>query len=392
MKNLRSRGVNCSGECMNKYQIYADNAATTKLDSDALAQMYVYLQDEYGNPSALYSKSKNPRKAVEEARRIIAEQIGSFSNEIYFTSCGTESDNWAIKGVAYHYIGEKKRIITSCIEHHAVLYSCSFLEKIGFDVVYLPVDNKGRISATELEAVITKNTILVSIMMANNEIGTIQAIKELAAIVHKHNVIFHTDAVQAVGHIPVDVHQLDVDMLSASAHKFNGPKGTGFLYIKNGVKVENLLSGGGQENRYRAGTENVAGIVGMAYALKKNSTLIDQNAEYLRSLEKYFWDKMKKSGLEYISNGADWRIPGSISVSIKDASGEMILHRLDLMGIAVSTGSACNSQETELSHVLKAIAVPEEYALGTIRITLGIDNTIEDIDKIVAGIIKILNK
>ena len=377
---------------MDKYQIYADNAATTILDADAFAEMKIFLQEEYGNPSALYAKSRNPHKSIESARRTVAELLGALPDEIYFTSCGTESDNWAIKGIAFNYMGEGKRIITSSIEHHAVLHSCAFLEKLGFDVVYLPVDKSGYVSSSDLEAAITENTILVSIMMANNEIGTIQAIDELTAIAHKHHVLFHTDAVQVIGHLPVNVHLLDVDMLSASAHKFNGPKGTGFLYIKNGVKIENLLSGGSQENRYRAGTENVAGIVGMAYALKKNSELIDQNAEYLRSLEKYFWDTMKKTGLEYISNGADWRIPGSISVSIKDASGEMILHRLDLMGIAVSTGSACNSHETELSHVLKAIAIPEEYALGTIRITLGIDNTIEEIDKIVAGIIKILNR
>lgn len=377
---------------MDKYQIYADNAATTILDADAFAEMKIFLQEEYGNPSALYAKSRNPHKSIDLARRTVAELLGALPDEIYFTSCGTESDNWAIKGIAFNYMGEGKRIITSSIEHHAVLHSCAFLEKLGFDVVYLPVDKLGYVSSSDLEAAITKNTILVSIMMANNEIGTIQAIDELAAIAHKHHVLFHTDAVQVIGHLPVNVHLLDVDMLSASAHKFNGPKGTGFLYIKNGVEIENLLSGGSQENRYRAGTENVAGIVGMAYALKKNYELIDQNAEYLRSLEKYFWDKMKKTGLEYISNGADWRIPGSISVSIKDASGEMILHRLDLMGIAVSTGSACNAHETELSHVLKAIAIPEEYALGTIRITLGIDNTIEEIDKIVAGIIKILNR
>ena len=377
---------------MDKYQIYADNAATTILDADAFAEMKIFLLEEYGNPSALYAKSRNPHKSIDLARRTVAELLGALPDEIYFTSCGTESDNWAIKGIAFNYMGEGKRIITSSIEHHAVLHSCAFLEKLGFDVVYLPVDKLGYVSSSDLEAAITKNTILVSIMMANNEIGTIQAIDELAAIAHKHHVLFHTDAVQVIGHLPVNVHLLDVDMLSASAHKFNGPKGTGFLYIKNGVEIENLLSGGSQENRYRAGTENVAGIVGMAYALKKNYELIDQNAEYLRSLEKYFWDKMKKTGLEYISNGADWRIPGSISVSIKDASGEMILHRLDLMGIAVSTGSACNAHETELSHVLKAIAIPEEYALGTIRITLGIDNTIEEIDKIVAGIIKILNR
>ena len=384
--------MNFLGENMEKYQIYADHAATTRLDTDAFAEMKIFLEDEYGNPSALYSKARNPFKAIESARSTIAELIGALPHEIYFTSCGTEADNWAIKGTALNHIGERKRIITSEIEHHAVLNSCKFLEKLGFDIIYLPVNQYGKISSSDLEAAINKNTILVSLMMANNEIGTIQEIDKLARIARNNKVLFHTDAVQAIGHVSVDVNQLDIDMLSASAHKFNGPKGIGFLYKKNGVNIENLISGGSQESYRRGGTENVAGIIGMASSLKKHCASIEKDAEYLHSLVACFWNEMRATGLKYISNGGENRIPGSISISLKDANGEMIMHRLDLMGIAVSTGSACNSKESELSHVLKAIDLPKEYAHGTIRVTLGMRNTYEDIYKIVSGIKIILNQ
>lgn len=376
---------------ISKNKIYADHAATTKLDEDALLEMQKYQQEEYGNPSALYSLSRKPHIAITNARDTISQLIGASTEEIFFTSCGTEADNWAIKGVAFKYLGEKKRIITSCIEHHAVLNTCAFLEKIGFDIVYLPVNEKGKVSTLDLEKAINDSTILVSIMMANNEIGTIQEIEELAIVAHKHNVLFHTDAVQTIGHVYVNIHNLKVDLLSASAHKFNGPKGVGFLYVKKGIIIENLLSGGGQEKFQRAGTENVAGIVGMSIALKKNCHFIESNTAYLNKLVNYFWYKMNETELVYLSNGAEDRVPGSISISIKGANGEMLMHCLDLMGIMVSTGSACNSEKSEISHVLKAIEIPEEFAFGTLRITLGLNNTTDDIEKIVMGIRKILN-
>jgi len=364
----------------NMKKIYADHAATTKLSDKALAVMMPYLQDSYKNPSTLYSSARVPRKAIAGARETIATAIGSFPNEILFTSGGTESDNWAIKNVLFSSDTCRKKIITSCIEHHAILNSCKMMEKLGFEVIYLPVDKDGLVRTETLEKEMENDIALVSIMFANNEIGTIQNVKELALVAHKYGALFHTDAVQAVGHIEIDVKDLDIDMLSASAHKFNGPKGVGFLYVKNGVEIHSLITGGNQESGKRAGTENVASIVGMAEALKENVSSIEANSKYLFSLERLFLDKLKKNNIDFIVNGSTNKTPGNISLSIADLDGEVLLHRLDLKGIEVATGSACDSVNTQISHVIRAIDVPEKYARGTIRISLGMDNSIEDIE------------
>lgn len=376
---------------MKKRVIYADHAATTPLSEAALEAMKPYLETEYGNPSAIYSAARAPKKAVAEARKRIAAVIGSLPEEIYFTSCGTESDNWAIKGTAFRFIGQKKRIITSCVEHHAVLHSCAFLEKLGFEVIYLPVNTKGMIPADVLLEAMNDNTILASVILANNEIGTIEDIQTLVEAAHQRHILFHTDAVQAVGHIPVNVNELGVDFMSASAHKFGGPKGVGFLYKRKNVELEPFMCGGSQESGQRAGTENVAGIVGMAAALTEAASHMVENEKYLNKLVERFKSNIQSFGLDCVYNGTNNRIPGSISISFRGVEGEMLLHRLDLKGIFVSTGSACNSESIELSHVIKAISVPDEYAKGTIRITLGLENTLDDVDCLVSGLNEILS-
>ena len=371
-------------------RIYADHAATTQLAPEAFEAMKPYLMKEYGNVSQLYSFAREPKKAVKEAREIIASCIGALPEEIFFTSGGTESDNWAIKGCALSG-GREDVIITSSIEHHAIRRSCAAVEQIGYPVAYLPVDHSGTVLPAKLSEYITDRTRLVSIMLANNEIGTIQPIEELSEIAHQHGAIFHTDATQAVGHIPVDVNKQDIDMLSASAHKFNGPKGIGFLYIRKGIKISPLLDGGSQEQGLRAGTENVASIVGMAVALKLSCEAMRERAEHLHKLEWLLLQKLTENKLDYRYNGGKSHLPGLLSLSFKGADGEALLHRLDLMGISVSTGSACNSKSTELSHVLRAIDVPEEYAFGTIRVSFGYENTEEDVERIAAALKKIIN-
>lgn len=366
-----------------KRYIYADNAATTKLSSSALDAMLPWLQSDFANPSQPYSFSRAAKAAIKESRQIIADCIGASSDEIFFTSGGTESDNWAIKGSTI-----SRSIITSEIEHHAVLNSCKAMAVGAADVKYLRPTNDGVILPDELEKNISAAS-LVSIMLANNEIGTIQTIRELCEIAHARGALFHTDAVQAVGHIPVDVKSLGVDMLSASAHKFNGPKGVGFLYIKSGTPLLPLHDGGSQENGKRAGTENVAGIVGMATALKENCERMSETANRLYGYEKLLIDNL--SGLDFIRNGGENHLPGVINLSFKGASGEAILHRMDLKGICISTGSACDSVNTQVSHVIKAIGVPEEYAQGTIRISLGADNTEEDVTAIANALKQILS-
>lgn len=371
--------------------IYADHAATTVLSPMAREAMEPFLQVAYGNPSTLYSLAREPRKAVAHSREIIAAAIHANPNEIFFTSGGTEADNWALKGTAFlHERG--KSVITSVIEHHAILNSCASLERMGYPVSMLPVDQDGIVHTDALQSAMTGNPIIVSVMLANNEIGTIEPIADLAKTAHQAGVLFHTDAVQAIGHIPVDMKVLQVDMLSASAHKFNGPKGIGFLYIRSGVQLLPLLDGGGQERGLRAGTENVAGIVGMATALEEHMAQLTQEITYLNGLADRLLNQLKDNNLDFIMNGSEYRIPGSLSLSFRGADGEMLLHRLDLMGTAVATGSACNSKETELSHVIQAIHVPQEYRNGTIRITLGMDNTGSDVDTIAHQIATVLRK
>lgn len=369
--------------------IYADNAATTKLDRAAFETMIPWLTEDYGNASQPYSFARKPKKALTEAREMIAECIGALPDEVFFTSGGTESDNWALKSFGLET--NVRKAITSEIEHHAVLNASK-------GAIRLPVDSEGIVSPKTLEDVLTSDNTtvpsgsatLVSVMLVNNEIGTIEPVKELAAIAHAHAALFHTDAVQAVGHIPIDVKDLCVDMLSASAHKFNGPKGIGFLYIRKGVQLRPFMDGGAQESQRRAGTENIASIVGMAIALKKSCDEMQNAAKKLRTMENIFLDTLRRAGVDFIRNGAEHRVPGNVNISVRGVSGEMLLHRLDLKGISISTGSACDSVNTQVSHVVQAIGVPHEYAKGTIRVSFGRDNVMEDAAEIAEAIVNIL--
>ena len=374
-----------------KQLIYADNAATTRLDTDAFEAMRLFLTEEYGNASQPYFFARSAKKAISDARDTIAACIGAEPEEIFFTSGGTESDNWAIKGSAFAD-AEKRATITSQIEHHAVLNACAAIERLGYPVAYLPVTDEGIVRSEKLESFITNKTRLVSVMLANNEIGTIEPIAELASIAHKHGALFHTDAVQAVGHIPINVKDLGVDMLSSSAHKFNGMKGSGFFYIRKGVEIRPYADGGSQERNMRAGTENVAAIAAMAVALKKNCDCLEGFAQKLRHLETVLLEALTSADIDYRRNGSSNRLPGNVNISIKGADGEMLLHRLDLKGICISTGSACDSVNTRVSHVIKAICVPEDYAKGTIRISFGKDNTEEEAIEIAAALASVLKR
>ena len=374
-------------------KIYADNAATTKLDIDAFEAMKPYLFEEYANPSGAYSFSKKTKRALKEARRTIAECINAEPKQIIFTSGGTESNNHAIKH--FTILGDICHVVTSAIEHHSVLNAC---ENSGFEQFIIPVDEYGMVSADELEKVLKRDrpviascdSTLVTIMSSNNEIGTIQPIQKLAEIAHRYGAIFHTDAVQAIGHIPIDVKSIGIDMLSASAHKFNGPKGIGFLYSKNGF-LQSYHHGGAQEFGMRAGTENVPAIVGMAAALKKNVTQMEQNTIHLNCLTELFLSTLRNSTIDFILNGHPTeRLPGNINISFKGRSGEGLMHMLDLKGICISTGSACDSTNQQVSHVIQAIGVPADYRNGTIRVTFGKENTEQEAVDIAKTLIKII--
>ena len=371
-----------------KEYVYADNAATTRLSNKAFESMLPYLQNEYGNASQLYSFARLPKKALKEARQVIANCIGAQPSEIFFTSCGTESDNWVINGAVQQHLP----IVTSSIEHHAILRPCESAKRCGCSVSLLPVTKEGIVLSSSVKEVVHSSCGLLSVMYANNEIGTIQPIKELATIAHENGWLMHTDAVQAMGHTRINVRELGVDMLSASAHKFNGPKGIGFLYIKEGVNWPALIKGGTQENGLRAGTENVASIVGMATALEENVISICENESYLAHLEEILISNLSRSGIAFYRNGAENHIKGNVSLSFPNRSGESIMHRLDLKGICVSTGSACDSKETQISHVLKAIGLEEMLAKGTIRISLSKYNTEHDMMKIVQVLVGILKE
>ena len=374
-----------------KHFIYADNAATTKLDKEAFESMIPWLTEEYANPSQPYAFSRPAKKAIADARSTIAACINANPDEIFFTSGGTESDNWAIKGVAYVF-PEKRQIITTPIEHHAILNTYKELSNRGFQIDYVSVNEQGMISQPDLLHKLQHSpTSIVSIMMVNNEIGVIQPFTpKTESIVREGGALFHTDAVQAVGHIAIDVKKIGVDLLSASAHKFNGPKGIGFLYVKKGTPIIPYANGGAQESGMRSGTENVASIVGMAVALKNNIYSMEENQKHLVSLEGHLISQLNNYNLDYIRNGSTYHLPGLLSLSFKGLDGEMLLHRLDLMGICVSTGAACDSKNTKISHVLKAIGVDESYAKGTIRISFGKENTYEDCEKIASGLSKII--
>ncbi len=371
-----------------KEYVYADNAATTRLSDKAFESMLPYLQNEYGNASQLYSFARSPKKALKEARQVIANCIGAQPGEIFFTSCGTESDNWVINGAVQQHLP----IVTSSIEHHAILRPCESAKRCGCSVSLLPVTKEGIVLSSSVKEVVHSSCGLLSVMYANNEIGTIQPIKELATIAHENGWLMHTDAVQAIGHTRINVRELGVDMLSASAHKFNGPKGIGFLYIKEGVNWPALIKGGAQENGLRAGTENVASIVGMATALEENVISICENESHLAHLEEILISNLSRSGIAFYRNGAENHIKGNVSLSFPNWSGESIMHRLDLKGICVSTGSACDSKETQISHVLKAIGLEEMLAKGTIRISLSKYNTEHDMMKIVQVLVGILKE
>lgn len=373
--------------------IYADNAATTPLSENALAAMRPYLTTEFGNPSALYSPGRRARRAVEQARDDIAACLGAGPEEIAFTACGTESDNWAIKGIARCQAENgKKHIITSAFEHHAVLHACKALEHYEFNVTYLPVSAEGYVSPQELEAAITDSTALVSIMFANNELGTIQPIKELAAVCRKHGVPFHSDAVQAAGHLPIDVHRQNIDLLSLSAHKFGGPKGTGVLYIRRGLHPSPLMDGGAQEQGHRGGTENVAGIVGMAAALKERTASLETDAARVSFLR----DRLENGLLSAVPNchrnGGDSRLPGHLNLRFDGIEGESLLLMLDQAGICASSGSACTAGSVDPSHVLQAIGLSKEQARSSLRLSLGVQNTEADVERLLQVIPEVVSK
>lgn len=376
---------------MNK-TVYMDYAATTYTKPEVLEEMLPYFNQYYGNPSSMYSISRHTKIAIDKSRDKVAKAINADSNEIYFTGGGSEADNWAIKGIAFANKQKGNHIITTAIEHHAILHACEYLEKHGFEVTYLPVDEYGMISLEDLKNSITDKTILVSIMFANNEIGTIQPIKEVAKICKERNVLFHTDAVQAIGHIPIDVKDMDIDLLSMAAHKFYGPKGVGCLYIKKGVKIDNLIHGGGQEKARRAGTENVPGIVGLGKAIELATENIEENAKKLSAKRDKLIDGLLKIPYTRL-NGATGkdRLPGNVNVCFRFIEGESILLSLDFEGICGSSGSACTSGSLDPSHVLLAIGLPHEIAHGSLRLTIGDSTTDEDIDyvlKVVPDIVQ----
>jgi cysteine desulfurase len=376
-----------------KKLIYMDNAATTRVHPDVLSAMLPFYQEEYGNPSSLYSFANGAKNAIEQAREKVATAIGAQKNEIYFTACGTESDNWAVKGCAYANRSRGKHIITTAIEHHAILHTMKTLEKEGFEVTYLPVDEYGIISIEDFKNAIRPDTILVSIMYANNEIGAVEPVAEIGKICHEKKIYFHTDAVQAVGHLRIDVNELGVDMLSASAHKFYGPKGIGFLYIRRGVRIQNFMDGGAQERGKRAGTENVAEIVGMGRAIELVYTDFEEKTARIAKLRDRLIDGILKTIPYTRLNGPrENRLCNNVNISFRYIEGESILLMLDLRGIAASSGSACATGSLDPSHVLLGIGLPHEIAHGSIRLSLGEFSTEEEVDTVIVALREIVQR
>lgn len=375
---------------LEKKMIYLDHAATTAINKYVLKEMMPYLMNQYGNPSSIYSFGRKSRKAIENARQQVATAINAKKSEIYFTSGGTEADNWAIKGIAQYYKKKGKHIITTTIEHHAVLNSCKRLEEEGFEISYLPVDNDGKISIEDLRKAIRSDTILISIMMANNEIGTLEPIAEIGKIARERNIIFHTDAIQAVGSIPIDVEELQVDLLSISAHKFYGPKGVGALYIKKGTGIKALMDGGEQEKGKRASTENVSAIVGMGKAIEiANKDLMQYQKQMCYLRDKAIEEILKSIPNAKLNGHAVDRLPGNVNITFNGMEAESMILKLDKMGFAVSSGSACASGSTETSHVLKAIGLSHEMAQCSLRFTFGTENNISDVEELVKAVKKI---
>ena len=373
--------------------IYLDNAATTQVYPEVLDAMLPYFTEHYGNPAAIYSFAGESERAVAKARKQIADVIGAKTEEIYFTGGGSESDNWALKATAEAYSSKGKHIITSAIEHHAILHTAQWLELHGFEVTYVGVDENGKIKLDELEAAIRPDTILISVMAANNEIGTIEPLKEIGAIAKKHGVLFHTDAVQAFAHVPINVDEMNIDMLSASGHKLNGPKGIGFLYIRKGVKIRSFVHGGAQERSRRAGTENIPGIVGLGAAVERAMRIMDSKTRKEIELRDYLIGRLENEIPHCWLNGhRTKRLPNNINFSFLFIEGESMLIMLDMKGICASSGSACTSGSLDPSHVLLAIGLKHEEAHGSLRLTLSEDSTKEEMDIVAEEVKKIVQR
>ena len=371
--------------------IYLDHAATTAVHPDVLKEMLPYFTDKFGNPSSVYGFAANNKNKLTEARETIAGALGAKSEEIYFTAGGSESDNWALKCTAEAYGVHGGHIITTKIEHHAILHTCKYLQNRGYDVTYLDVDENGLVDLNTLEAAIRPDTFLISIMFANNEIGPIEPIKEIGEIAHRHGILFHTDAVQAFGQIPIHVDEMNIDMLSASGHKFNGPKGIGFLYIKKGLKLKSFIHGGQQERGRRAGTENVPGIVGIAKACEIAMAEMEERMKKETELRDYLIERILKEIPYTRLNGySKKRLPNNVNISFQFVEGESILIMLDMAGICASSGSACTSGSVDPSHVLLAIGLPHEIAHGSLRLTIGYENTKEEMDTVVDNLKRII--
>lgn len=373
--------------------IYMDNAATTAVSQEALETMMPFFRENFGNPSTIYSVGRNAKKELEIARERVAKALGASPKEIFFTSCGTESDNWAIKGAAFEGLKKgKNHIITSKLEHHAVLHTVQYLEKKGFDVTYLDVDSQGLVNPKDVENAITEKTALVTIMYANNEIGTIEPIEEIGKICKDKGVLFHTDAVQAVGHVPIDVKKQNIDMLSLSAHKFHGPKGIGALYIRKGVRIETFMEGGAQESGKRAGTENTAEIAALGKAIETACTEIEEkNSKLIKKRDKLI-SELLKIERSRLNGHREKRLPGNVNISFEGIEGESLLLLLDMAGICASSGSACTSGSLDPSHVLLAIGLPHEIAHGSLRLSLDESNTDEEIDFVIAEVSKAVKR
>ena len=374
-------------------KVYMDNGATTRVTEPVMAAMQPYFCEIYGNPSSVHGFGREARKAVEAARAQVAKAIGAEPREIYFTGCGTEADNWALRGTAYANIKKGKHIITTNFEHHAILHTCKQLEKEGFEVTYLPVDSDGLVTPGQLEAAIRPDTVLVSIMYANNEVGTIEPIGELAAVAKAHGVLFHTDAVQAIGHVPIDVKAQGIDMLSMSGHKFHAPKGIGALYVRQGVRIQRLMQGGAQERGQRPGTENLAGIVGIGKAIELATADVQDRAAKMAAIRDHMIERIMKEIPHVQLNGHPTkRMCGNINVSFYFVESESILLHLDFKGIAASSGSACTSGSLDPSHVLLAIGVSHEHANGSVRLSLCEENTMEEADYVVDSLVEIVGR
>lgn len=373
--------------------IYLDNAATTKVADSVVDAMLPYFKEYYGNASSIYQLGAKSKEALDESREYIAGTLGAKTNEIYFTAGGSESDNWAIKATADAYARKGKHIITSAIEHYAVLHTCEYLEKHGYEVTYVGVDENGVIKLDELKAAIRPDTILISVMFANNEIGTIQPIKEIGEIAKEHDILFHTDAVQAYAQVPINVDEMHIDMLSASGHKLNGPKGIGFLYIRKGIKIRSFVHGGQQERGRRAGTENIPGIVGLAAAAKRSFSMLEEKMKKEIELRDYLISRIEAE-IPYCRLNGDRkkRLPNNVNFSFQFIEGESMLILLDSKGIAASSGSACTSGSLDPSHVLLAIGLPHEIAHGSLRLTLSEENTKEEMDYVVEQLTAILER